>query len=122
MLKRKIKYTDYNDVEREEVFYFNLSRAELTEMELSLDGGMLLYIEKIVSEMDGPKMVKLWKDLLLKAYGEKSLDGKYFEKSDELSRRFSQTGAYSILFMELATNADKAAEFVNSLLPKEMNN
>lgn len=120
MLKKKIKYVDYNDNEREEDFYFHLNRAELTEMELSLDGGMMQYIEKIVAEQSGPKMVELWKDLLLKSYGEKSPDGKRFIKSEELSTMFSQTEAYSILFMELATDAEKATEFVNGLLPKDL--
>ena len=118
MLKKTIKFTDYNDVEREEDFYFNFNRAELTEMELSLDGGMMQHIEKIVAEKDGPKMVELWKELMLKSYGEKSADGRSFIKNDELRTLFSQTEAYSILFMELATDADAAANFVNGILPQ----
>jgi len=117
MLKKTIKFVDYNGVEREEDFHFNLTRAELTEMELSMDGGMTEYIEKIVSEQDGPKMVQLWKDLMLKSYGEKSLDGKYFVKNDKVRDLFSQTEAYSVLFMELATDADLAADFVNGIIP-----
>lgn len=119
MLKKTIKYTDYNDVEREEDFYFNLTQAEVAEMELSTSGGMAEMIKKIVNAQDGPAIVKIFKDIVLKAYGEKSLDGKRFIKSDELRDAFSQTEAYSIIFMELATNADKAAEFVNGIMPKE---
>ena len=117
MLKKTIKFKDYNDVEREEDFHFNLTRAELTEMELSMDGGMMQYIEKIVAEQNGPKMIRLWKDLSLQSYGEKSADGKYFVKNDEVRALFSQTEAYSVLFMELATDADAAANFVNGIIP-----
>ena len=119
MVKRTIKYTDYNGVEREEDFYFNLSKAEITEMELSTAGGLAEMINKVVAAQDAPSIIKIFKDLILKAYGEKSPDGKRFIKSAELSEAFSQTEAYSILFMELAMDAEKAAEFVNGIVPNK---
>lgn len=118
MLKKTIKYTDYNDVEREEDFYFNFNQAEIAEMEMSTTGGLSEMIQKIVKEQDQPAIIKIFKDLVLKAYGEKSSDGKRFIKSDELSEAFSQTEAYSILFMELATDADAAVKFVNGITPQ----
>jgi hypothetical protein len=118
MLKKNIKYTDYNGVERNEDFYFNLSKAEVTEMELTTAGGFAEMINKVVATQDVPSIIKIFKELILKAYGEKSPDGKRFIKSEELSREFSQTEAYSNLFMELATDAEKAAEFVNGITPK----
>ena len=122
MLKKTIKYTDYNGTEREEDFYFNLTKAELMEMEMSTSGGLAEMIQNIVKAQDAPAIIKVFKDLVLKAYGEKSLDGKRFMKVDEngtpLSIAFSQTEAYSNLFMELATNAEAAAEFVNGIVPK----
>lgn len=117
MIKKTITYTDYNDIERTEDFYFNLSKAELMEMEMSTAGGMTEMINKIVASMDAPAIIKIFKDLILKAYGEKSADGKRFMKSEELSNSFAQTEAYSILFTELATDADKAAEFINGITP-----
>lgn len=117
MLKKTITYTDYNGVERSEDFYFNLSKAEIMEMEMSTAGGLTEMITKIVAAQDAPSIIKIFKDLVLKAYGEKSPDGKRFIKSEELSEAFSQTEAYSILFMELATNADEAAKFVNGIVP-----
>jgi hypothetical protein len=117
MIKKTITYTDYNDVERTEDFYFNLSKAELMEMEMSTAGGMTEMINKIVASKDAPAIIKVFKDLILKAYGEKSADGKRFMKSEELSNCFAQTEAYSILFTELATDADKAAEFINGITP-----
>lgn len=117
MLKKTIAYTDYNGITRTEDKYFNLSTAEVMEMELSTAGGLAEMITRIVKEQDGAAIVKIFKDLILKAYGEKSPDGKRFIKSDELSTAFSQTEAYSVLFMELATDADKAAEFVNGIIP-----
>lgn len=119
MLKKSIKYTDYNGVERVEDFWFNLSKAEIMEMELSTTGGLAELIQKIVKEQDAPAIIKIFKDLVLKAYGEKSPDGKRFIKSDELSLAFSQTEAYSNLFMELATDADAAAEFVKGIIPAD---
>lgn len=117
MLKKAITYIDYDGNERSEEFLFNLSQAETLEMELSISGGMTQMINKIIEAQDSPTIVKLFKDILLKAYGEKSLDGKRFIKSDELSVAFSQTEAYSKLFMELASNPKAAADFINNLVP-----
>lgn len=117
MLKKKITYTDYNGVERTENFYFNLSQAEVMEMEMSTTGGFSDMVQRIVETQDVPSIIKIFKELILKAYGEKSPDGKRFVKSKELSTAFSQTEAYSKLFMELGTNAEKAAEFVNGIIP-----
>lgn len=118
MLKKTITYTDYNGTERTEDFYFNLTKAEAMEMELSATGGMQKMIEKLIATQDGKRIVEIFKEIILKAYGEKSDDGKRFIKSKELSDAFSQTEAYSILFMDLATDAKAAADFVNGILPK----
>lgn len=118
MLKETITYVDYNGSERTEDFYFNLTNAEVTEMEMSTTGGLAEMIQKIVAAKDTPAIIKIFKDLLLKAYGEKSADGKRFIKSDEIATAFSQTEAYSQLFMKLATDADAAAAFVNGIMPK----
>ena len=91
MLKKKIKFTDYNGVEREQTYYFNLSEAELTEMEFGITGGLSGMIEKIIETQEMPEMIRLWKDFILRSYGEKSNDGLRFIKSDELSTAFSQT-------------------------------
>ena len=117
MLKKTFTYVDYNGVERTEDHYFNLSKAELMEMELSTTGGLAEMINKIVAAQDAPAIVKVFKDLVLKAYGQKSADGRRFIKSKELSDEFAQTEAYSQLFMELATDADAAAKFVNGIVP-----
>lgn len=118
MLKKTVTYTDYNGVERTEDFYFNLTKAELTEMELSTEGGLEAMIRKIVAEKNAPAIIKIFKELVLKAYGEKSPDGRRFIKNDEVRDAFSQTEAYSEIFMELATDADAAAAFVNGITPK----
>lgn len=124
MISKNIKYTDYNGVEREETFLFNLSKAELMEMELGTTGGLTEIIKKIIETKDQPSIIKIFKELVLKAYGEKSADGKRFIKMDEngqpLSRQFAETEAYSVLFMELATDDAKAAEFVNGIIPADV--
>ena len=117
MLKKTITYVDYNGAERTEDFYFNLSKAEVMEMEMSTSGGLAEMIKKIVAAQDAPAIIKIFKDLILKAYGEKSPDGKRFIKSEEIATSFSQTEAYSQLFMEWATNADEAAKVVNGIIP-----
>ena len=119
MLKKTITYTDYNGKERTEDFYFNLTKAEIMEMELGTTGGLSEMIQRIVSAQDAPAIIKIFKDLILKAYGEKSADGKYFRKSREISEAFAQTEAYSILFMVLATDADAAAKFINGIVPAQ---
>ena len=122
MLKKTITYTDYNGSERTEDFYFNLSKAELMEMAMSTAGGLAEMITNIIAAQDSPAIIKIFKELVLKAYGEKSPDGKRFIKSDEIAMAFSQTEAYSQLFMELATNADVAAKFVNGVTPSDVDN
>ncbi len=119
MLKKTITYIDYDGNERTEDFYFNLSKAEIMEMELSMPGGMAQMLNKIVAAQDGEKIIKVFKEIILKAYGEKSPDGKRFIKSEELSTTFSQTEAFSQLFIELATNDDAAAQFINGIIPAD---
>lgn len=117
MIKKTLTYTDYNGVERTEDYYFNLTEAELVEMELSIDGGMQNKIEKIMNSKDMKQIIEVFKDLILRSYGEKSDDGKRFIKNKEITEAFTQTEAYSILFMKLATDEKEASDFVNGILP-----
>lgn len=121
MLKKTITYVDYNGNERTEDFYFNLTKAEIMEMELSISGGLVEKINRVVAAQDSTEIIKIFKELVLKAYGEKSPDGKRFMKQDKdgypLYKDFEQTEAYSQLFMELATNADEAGVFINGIIP-----
>ena len=121
MLKKTITYTDFDGNVRTEDFYFNLTKAEVTEMQMGTDGGLAKMLEKIVATQDAKRIVELFKDLVLRSYGEKSPDGKRFIKNKELSDGFAQTEAYSELFMELATTADMASAFVNGIIPQQMN-
>lgn len=120
MFKKTVTYTDYNGVERKEDFFFNLNKAELMEMEMGTTGGYAEMIQKIVDAKDAPSIIRIFKELVLKSYGVKSDDGKRFIKSQELSDAFSQTEAYSQIFMELATDDKAAAEFVNGVVPAEL--
>lgn len=120
MLKKTITYEDFNGEERTEDFYFNLTEAELMEMNLSTYGGLDKVIEKIINTQDTPKIVSMFKDIVLRSYGEKSNDGKRFIKSDEIREGFAQTNAYSNLFMSLATDADEASAFINGIVPKNI--
>lgn len=120
MYKKTMTYVNYNGVEMKEDFYFNLTKAELMEMELGTTGGLSDMITKIVDTKDAPAIIRMFKEIILKAYGVKSEDGRRFIKSEELSTAFSQTEAYSDLYMELATDADAAAAFINGIVPANM--
>lgn len=121
MLKETMTYIDYDGNERTEDFYFNLTKAELTEMDLGMDGGMMEYLHKIVNSKDMKKILENFKIIIAKAYGEKSPDGKRLMKSPELFKAFSETEAYSDLFVRLCSDAAYSANFIKAILPKPSN-
>lgn len=120
MLAKKIKYTDYNGVEREEVFYFNITKAELMTQNLMTPGGLATKLKRIINSKDVPELTKYIQEIIKDSYGVKSDDGVRFIKSKELSEMFMQTEAYSVLFMEMVTDNKKASDFVNGILPKDL--
>jgi hypothetical protein len=118
MYVKNITYTDFNGVERTEPFYFNLTKAEIAEMQLRHPGGYVEYIERIIAAKEQTELIDSFRTLILNSYGEKSEDGKYFTKSKELSDRFATSEAYSELFMSLMNDVDEASAFVNGIMPK----
>ncbi len=122
MLKMNKTYTDYDGTERTEDFYFILSKPELVEMQWSIDGGLKAMIERIIAEKDNVKLFKMFKEIILKAYGEKSADGKYFNKSEELSKRFEHSAAYEAIFMDIVSDdsGKKVADFIEAILPQDI--
>ncbi len=118
MLKKTIEYTDFNDKKRVEEFLFNLTKQEVTEMELSHKGGLVNRIDTIVKAESNGEIVALFKSLILDSYGIKSEDGRRFMKTQEIRESFEQTEAFSVLFMELASDAEAAAAFVNGIIPE----
>lgn len=119
MRKETITYTDYNGLEKTEDFYFHFTEAELMELELTTHGGLVETMQQMVKSKDVPSIVSSVKNILLKAYGVKSPDGRRFIKSPELSTEFSQTPAYSILWMQIVQDDKKAAEFFTEVIPKD---
>lgn len=118
MLEKVIKFVDYDGNKREETHYFNLNKAETiqwmtTAGEYTLDKLLL----RLATEKNGKRIMEIFEDLIRRSYGVKSLDGRRFEKSDEIWNNFYQTEAYSELFSELVTDGAKAAAFVNAILP-----
>lgn len=120
MLKKTITYTDYDGLERTEEFRFNLTKAELMDMELTTVGTFSKLMQKIIDEKDMVRLAKYFKELILKSYGVKSDDGKRFIKSPELSEAFSQTEAYSELYMELLGDSKYAVKFIQQVMPKDL--
>lgn len=120
MLKKTVTYEDFDGNSRTEDHYFNFTEAEVTEMELSLNGGLSQLLEKILQENDQKQIIEYFKKIVLMAYGKKSLDGRQFAKNDEIREEFASSAAYSEIFMELATDADAASAFVKGIMPRKM--
>lgn len=118
MLKKTITYNDFEGVSRTDDFYFNLTRAEITEMDLSYGEGLEAMVNRIVEAKDNRAIIETFKDLIRKSYGEKSIDGKRFMKSEEITNSFTSTEAYSELFMEFLTDAEAGARFIEGVIPK----
>lgn len=117
MFKRPITYTDFDGNQVTEDFYFNLTRAEIAEMEVSTEGGYANMLQKIGQSKNGAEIMHLFKSFILNSYGIKSEDGKRFKKSKEISEEFEQSAAYDELFTEMITNADEAIKFVSGIFP-----
>lgn len=120
MYKKSITYEDYDGNKRTEDFYFNITKSELIEMENSELGGLSTNLQKILKDQDNVATMKFFKNLIFKAYGEKSADGRRFEKSEKLSKEFSETPAYDQFFMELSTDSKAASDFFNGIMPKDI--
>ncbi len=120
MFRKVIPYTDYNGVERKEEFAFNFTKAEIWDLNLRTPGGLKSFYERIIATEDGQELADQFKMLIQKSYGIKSDDGRRFMKSDEILRNFTETEAYSNFYIELATNSDSAAAFVNGIMPKDL--
>lgn len=120
MLKKTITYTDFDGNERTEELYFNLTKAELMELQMSEIGGLEKRLKGIIMAQNGVEIMKFFKDIFLNSYGVKSPDGRRFIKNDEVRTDFEQTEAYSQLFMELVTDADKMADFIKGVIPSDL--
>lgn len=121
MLKKTIPFEDYDGNMRKEDHYFNLNKSEVMKW-LTTSGDYTLdkVMERLSTERNGRKIMEIFEDLIHLSYGRKSLDGRKFEKNEEIWNDFYQTEAYSVLFTELITDAKKAAEFVNKVIPKDL--
>lgn len=120
MFQKTVTYEDYKGNTRTEDFYFNLNKAELVELELSTKGGLTVMMDRIIAAQDNATLFKIFKDLVSKSYGVLSDDGRKFVKNQEVLDDFMQTEAYSIIFSELATNEEAAAEFFNNVIPQNL--
>ena len=120
MHKETITYIDFNGTERTEDYYFNLSKTEITELEVSTPGGLAEYLQGIVNANDVPELMAAFKKIILAAYGVKSSDGRRLEKGPEISRAFTESPAYDVLFQKffLSGNATLASDFINAIIPQ----
>lgn len=120
MYKKTVTYKGFDDIERTEDFYFHLSKADLVKMENSIQGGYVERMQKIIKAQNGPEISAAFEDLIKKSYGVKHEDGRRFVRNEQVYNEFAETEAYSIIYMELCTNAEAAAEFVNGIIPDDI--
>lgn len=117
MIKKTVNYVDFNGEEQTEDFYFNLTKAEITEMELEQEGGLTAHIEKITEAKNNKELIALFKHILTKSVGRRSEDGKRFIKTEAIREEFMSSEAYSTIFMELAFDDQAAVEFMTGVIP-----
>lgn len=120
MLKKTIKYTNFSGVERERTLYFDLTKAELTMLGLGVDGGLDVVLTNLMEAENIPELIQNFEKILLLSYGEKSEDGERFIKGDDISRKFKESPVYDEIFMELITDEKKAADFINAVMPDDI--
>ena len=120
MYRKPMTYIDFDGNERKETFYFNLTKAECMEMEMGTTGGLSQLLRKIIDAGDNAELIAMFKRIIMKAYGEKSEDGKYFVKNDEVRAKFEATQAYSDLYMQLSTDTEEAIKFVENIMPPDL--
>lgn len=117
MFKKVIKFTDFFGNEKTEEKYFNLSESEILDAQFDSKGDFAQLIQGIANTQDRETLGKLFKEIILRSYGEPSPDGIYFNKSKEIRDKFESSAPYNALYMELLVDADKASEFINKVIP-----
>lgn len=120
MIKETVTYKDFDGNEQTDVLYFNLTRAELSELQFSVEGGFKAYVQKIVESKDSKEIFTTFKKILLMSYGEKSADGKCFTKSEEIRNKFENSAAYDELLMTILQDENKAAALINGIIPERV--
>lgn len=124
MLKKEISYTDYNGESRSEDFYFNMTRTEMAELDIDAGGVLIARLNRMVQRKDGAGMARFFRDFIVKSYGEKTDDGRFFDKGENFSlgKRFTRSPAFDVLFMELLTDptGEKIRAFFLGVVPPEM--
>lgn len=120
MVVKRIAYDTYDGDHLEENFYFNLTKSEAMTLQVSKDGGFEQYLRTIIDAHSGREIMQTVENIILLAYGEKSPDGKQLMKSEEVRQRFKCSPAYDALFTELVLDDKKMSDFINSLMPKDM--
>lgn len=127
MIKKTITYTDFNGTPRTEDAYFHVSKAELLEKQFDVDkdGKEIQFTDvltRIGEEKRPSELVRIFRMLIEWSYGVKSEDGRRFTKTPEVLAEFTESPAFSTLYMELATDAEMASAFTSGILPDDMKN
>jgi hypothetical protein len=117
MYEKNIKFKDFFGSDRIEKRYFNLSEAEVLDAQFDKQGDFSQLVQGIANTKDIESLGKLFKEIILRSYGEPSPDGIYFNKSKEIRDRFENSALYNALYTELLFDADAASEFINHVIP-----
>ena len=134
MLKKTVNYVNFDGKERSKDLYFHLTQTELTEIALDLpDNISEIFAEtpgtvtdevtdRIMKELGNKGIFGFLKKLVLKSYGVRDEDGGYFDKSDEITRKFEHSLAFDTVMMELTRDEKAALDFINSIIPQNATN
>lgn len=122
MLKKTMQTVDFGGTERTETYYFNLTKAEIMEMQLGTEGGFVEMIHRIVDAKSQLELAEMFKKIICKSYGVLSPDGRKFIKNQAVLDDFMATQAFSDLYMELVGDDNKATAFFEGIMPEDMKN
>ena len=120
MIKKTVKYVDFNGVDKSEDLYFNLTKTELNNLNFKHHGTYSDQLKAIVDNKDVKLVTELFAEIIQRGYGIKSEDGRNFRKSPEILYDFTTSAVYDALMTELLENADEAANLFVGMLPSDL--
>lgn len=120
MVRREIKFTDFNGKSQTEVGYFNINKAELGKLQMRHNGTYLDYLKLLSERKKVEEMYNFVYELILDSYGEKDPEGRKFIKTPEMRTDFEQSLAFSEMIVDLVSNPDDLANFVKGIMPPDL--
>jgi len=118
MYEFKVKYTDFNDQDREEMLHFHYTEDELLSWQTQ-NGSLVNYLERMVNQFNAQELMEWLSSFIIGAYGIKSDDGRVFDKSSPLVKSFKDSIPFHTYFKIILSNKDEAEKFIMGVVPKK---